>query len=193
MRTTITAVGVLIALTACQEPARPTAIANTSADAAANGDEGNFLAFGAGVTQLPPGFGRATLSFHANAHADGSATGTFRMFRVRNGLTSDFEGSVTCLSIDLVNGRAWIGGVVTANSSTDPNQQLPIHQPGQDVWFRVQDNGKHELEPDRSTVLGFFMPPPGIQTSAQYCATQPWPANNANTFPFVDGDAKVKP
>jgi hypothetical protein len=100
---------------------------------------------------------------------------------------------VTCLSVDAVNGRAWIGGVVTVNNSTDPNQQLAIHQPGQDVWFRVEDNGKHELTPDRSTVLGFFQPPPGIQTSAQYCATMPWPDNNLNTFPFVDGDVKVKP
>ena len=153
------------------------------------GQEENVLTFGDGTTELPTGFGLANFSFHANSHADGSATGTFRMFRLRNGLTSDFEGAVTCVTVDPLNHRAWIGGVVTVNNSTDPNQQLAIHQPGMDVWFRVLDNGKDSGTPDRSTVLGFVG---AIPSSAAYCAAQAWAAGDANTFPLVEGDLKVK-
>lgn len=184
------ALGACVALAACENivtsPNRNSELARTADDL---GQEVNVVTFGEGTTELPTGFGLADFSFHANAHADGSATGTFRMFRLRNGLTSDFEGEVTCATVDPVNHRAWIGGVVTVNNSTDPNQQLAVHQPGMDVWFRVVDNGKDSGTPDRSTVLGFVG---AIPSSAAYCAQQAWAAGDANTFPLVSGDLKVK-
>ena len=184
------ALGACVVLVACENaataPNRGTGLTQAAGDL---GQEANVLTFGDGTTELPIGFGLANFSFHANAHADGSATGTFRMFRLRNGLKSDFEGAVTCATVDPVNHRAWIGGVVTVNNSTDPNQQLAIHQPGMDVWFRVVDNGKDSGTPDRSTVLGFVGT---IPSSAAYCAQQAWAAGDANTSPLVEGDLKVK-
>jgi hypothetical protein len=184
------ALGACVALAACENAATAPNKALGMTEAARDlGQEENIVTFGDGSTLLPTGFGLADFSFHANAHADGSATGTFRMFRLRNGLTSDFEGEVTCVTVDPVNHRAWIGGVVTVNNSTDPNQQLAIHQPGMDVWFRVVDNGKDSGIPDRTTVLGFV----GIvPSSAAYCAQQAWAAGDVNTFPLAAGDLKVK-
>ena len=58
-----------------------------------------------------------------------------------------------------------------------------------DVWFRVVDSDKDSGTPDRSTVLGFVGVVP---SSATYCAQQPWAAGDANTYPLIAGDLKVK-
>jgi hypothetical protein len=147
---------------------------------------------GEGQSELPPGFGLADFVFSVHEKSDGTVRGEFSMFRIRNGLTSDFDGIVTCVSSDPLTNRAWVGGVITANRSTDPGQQTAIHQPGRDVWFRLVDNGEgSEAAADRITVLG-FEGAAGIITSAQYCATKPWLAADANTFPVVSGNIQVR-
>jgi hypothetical protein len=108
-----------------------------------------------------------------------------------DGQTIDFHASVTCLSVDLENGRAWIGGVITQNNSTDPDFQGDIYQPGQDIWFRVLDSGNGQNAPgDRTTFVG-FKGSAGFDTSAAYCAGRPWPADNARTWE-VTGNVQVK-
>ena len=176
----------VVLLAACDSAVGPTRAIDLRISET-NGAADNYLAFGLANAELPAGFGLATLEFHAVHNSNGSAHGSFRMTRSRNGLTSDIEGAVTCLSIDAANNRAWIGGVVTANNSTDPNQQLEIHQPGRDVWFRVVDGGKDGI--DRTTILGFQG---AIVSSLQYCTDRPWTAGDVNTFPVVAGDIKVK-
>jgi hypothetical protein len=147
---------------------------------------------GGGKAQLPPGFSLLQFAFAANAHADGSATGQFRQVYESAGGTVDFRGRVTCVSFDAANGRAWIGGVITQNRSTNPAVQGAIHQPGRDVWFRVVDNGEGGSAVDRTTVFG-FEGGGGIITSEQYCALQLWTAGDVNTWAAVSGNIQVRP
>ena len=148
---------------------------------------------GEGQAELPAGFGLMTFAYGAHEHASGRALGEFRQTRSRNGLLVDFTGVATCVAVDAEHHRAWVGGVVTENNSTDPNFQTAIHQPGRDIWFRVVDNGEgNAAAADRSTVFG-FTGAGGITTSAQYCAARLWAAGDANTFPVVDGNIQVRP
>ncbi|HEV8264746.1 MAG TPA: hypothetical protein VGQ06_07330 [Gemmatimonadales bacterium] len=118
-----------------------------------------------------------------------SADGEFRVYADEGGgLIVDFTARVTCLAIDAVNHRAWIGGKVTSNQSTDPDLTTKIHQRGDDIWFRVLDEG----DADRSTFIG-FEGAAGFKTSADYCVGRPWPAENARTWPVVQGGLTVRP
>jgi hypothetical protein len=124
----------------------------------------------------------------AAARSNGHAAGRFHQRLVADGLVIDFDGEVTCMSVDPANGRAWIGGVILRNRSTDPAFQTAIHQPGRDIWFRVLDEGNA----DRLTFLG-FEGSGGIITSEEYCATMPWPDGNARTHPVTSGNIVVHP
>jgi len=180
-----------VAMAACESP---TASPRKAAGDAASfkSDRGIIAATsGDGSAELPPGFGLVAFSFGANQHFANGGLGTFRQTRTRNGLIIDFAGRVTCVTVDAANNRAWVGGVVTENNSTDPNFRQAIHEVGRDVWFRVVDNGEGaNAVADRTTVLG-FTGAAGFTTSAQYCAGQPWAAGDVNTFPLVDGNIQV--
>jgi len=120
-------------------------------------------------------------SFGVARFADGSAAGSFHHFYVADGFTYDFWGAVTCATFDSVNHRAWIGGVLTKVTSTDPAVGL---FPGDDAWFRVLDSP----DGDRSTAMGFV---PLFESSEAYCLQQPWPDDNARTHPVTSGQIKV--
>lgn len=147
---------------------------------------------GGGQAVLPPGFSQLRFSYNAKAHADGSASGQFRQFYESADGTVDFHGEVTCVTFDPVNNRAWIGGVITQNKSTDPAAMTPIHRVGKDAWFRVVDNGEGQALEDRTTVLG-FEGGADILTSQQYCDVQLWRPNEANTWTVVAGNIQVRP
>lgn len=174
--------------TATRDPLRAT---DQSGIAAMNGTVGSTS--GGGKAQLPPGFSALSFSFTAGLKSDGRATGQFRQFYESEGLTVDFAGEVTCVSFDPVTNRAWIGGVVTRNSSTEPAVRQPQHDVGRDVWFRVVDNGEAQSPDDRTTVFGFEPGPGGIITSAEYCERQLWTANDANTWAVTEGNIQVRP
>jgi hypothetical protein len=130
-----------------------------------------------------------TFSFNAEIEKNGKAEGDFSVFADEgDGLIVDFDAKVTCLSIDPVNNRAWIGGKVKDNRSTDPDLTTAIHKNGRDIWFRVLDDPGNE----RSTFVG-FEGAAGFMTSADYCAGQPWPADNARTWPVVSGSLAIHP
>jgi len=120
-------------------------------------------------------------SFSALVKADGSAAGSFHHFYVNDGFTYDFWGEVTCVTFDAVNHRAWIGGVLTKVTSTDPEVGLFA---GDDAWFRVLDSP----DGDRSTAMGFVGV---IGSSEEYCALQIWPDENARTHPVTEGQIKI--
>lgn len=131
--------------------------------------------------------------FEAEQRRNGKAKGEFRIRADEGGgLLIDFSGKVTCLAVDPVNHRAWIGGVVKRNRSTDPDLLTEIHQHSRDIWFRVLDMGRGEGVIDRSTFVG-FQGAAGFQTSADYCAGRPWPDDNARTWPVTTGGIKVRP
>jgi hypothetical protein len=132
-------------------------------------------------------------SFNAVQTSNGSANGQFHVHASYDGLEADFRAKVTCLAVDEVSHRAWVGGVVTKNKSTDPDYAAPIYQPGKDVWFRVVDysSGNSGIA-DRSTFLG-FEGAAGFLTSAAYCAGRPWPDADARTWPVTSGNITVKP
>jgi hypothetical protein len=125
---------------------------------------------------IPMQFGFAAVS-----NADGSATGSFHHFYADGGFTYDFWGSVTCVTFDAANHRAWVGGVLTKVRSTDPEVGVA---PGDDAWFRVLDSP----DGDRSTAMGFVG---SFPSSAAYCAAQPWPEGNARTHPVTQGQISI--
>jgi hypothetical protein len=131
------------------------------------------------------GFLDVQFGFSAVAKADGSAQGSFHQSYTLEGLTTSYWGTVTCLSVDTVNHRAWIGGVLTKVQSDNPAARLV----GEEVWFRVVDYGEGRDLPDRSTVFGFT---PLFETSAAYCAARPWPADDARTWPVTAGNIQVR-
>lgn len=131
------------------------------------------------------GFLDVQFGFSAVAKADGSAQGSFHQSYTLNGLQTSYWGTVTCLSVDTATSRAWIGGVVTKVESDNPAARLV----GEEVWFRVVDNGQGQDAPDRSTVFGFT---PLFETSAAYCAARPWPADDARTWPVTAGNIQVR-
>ena len=153
-----------------------------------------------GVTALATGGGHyliggaidVTFSLSAKQKDSGFATGQFRQSLVFQGLAVDFHGEVTCVSVDSVNHRAWIGGIVTQNNSEHPAFTGDRNQPGRDVWFRVLDSGEGQADPDRTTFLG-FEGSGGIITSEEYCAAAIWPDDNARTSPVTQGNIQVKP
>lgn len=137
-----------------------------------------------GQSALAWGHGQATLSvgphdvsFLAVKGPFGRATGWFRHFVSTASGTVDFTGIVTCMSVDAGLGRAWIAGKVLQNKSTRPDFMTAIHEPGDDIWFRVLDGGWRPSDPpDRTTIPG-FEGGAGIITSQQYCDQRPWSAD----------------
>ncbi len=147
---------------------------------------------GGGKAELPAGFSALQFAFSAFETPQGGAHGHFHQsYESANG-TVDFAGRVTCVSVDPVNHRVWVGGVITHNKSTNPARIGVIFDPGHDVWFRVVDNGSGPDAMDRTTVFG-FEGGGGILTSAEYCQRQLWTANDANTWPVTHGMIKVNP
>lgn len=127
--------------------------------------------------------------FSAVLHKNGNVSGSFHHQGILEDKDIDFHAKVTCVSFDAPNGRAWIGGVITKNRSEHPSFMTDVHQVGHDIWFRVLDTGPGQSDdtPDRSTFIGFE----GIIPSSEnYCDTQPWPADNARTWP-VTGNVSV--
>ena len=166
------------------EPTPPPSLDVAGATASATGgghfDAGVDVVFTFGVVQT--GVGDA-------------AQGQFRFSTALGDLAIEFHGYATCLAVDPVNGRAWIGGVVSQNNSTHPAFTTDVHQPGKDIWFRVVDYGEggNAAQPDRTTFVG-FEGGGGIITSAEYCEKQIWPVDppDARTGPVTQGDIQVR-
>ena len=135
---------------------------------------------------------RGDFQFIALKRADGTVMGHFRQSRIRVGFLVEFEGDVTCVTVDpAFPGRARIGGVITSNTSTDPLFTTENHEVGDDVWFRVED-GESGGSGDKSTTYGFK--PTLVDRSDQYCALPfdglPW-WNPATIFPLMEGTIRI--
>ena len=186
---------VLCSVAACTPQSEPTAprvwAASLNASPAVQ-----YSASGGGIVGFSAlaGASDGHFTFNASVSGDGTVKGHFHQRRTRNGLVVEFSGDVTCLTIDPVRMRARIGGVITANKSTDPAFLTENHEVGDDVWFRVQDGGEGNDAVDASTTYGFK--PTLVNTSAEYCALpfEGLPAwNPATTFPLVSGNIQVRP
>ncbi len=191
-RCTVVATGLLVGLAVCEGPA-PTAIESTTepdvalAQVQGGPDRargGGFLDFGGGLLVQ---FGFRAIQTGQELQAKGN----LHFSVVLGGELIEFKGRGTCLALDAVEGRAWIGGVITHNNSTHPSYTTEIHQPGRDIWFRVLDSGEGgPADPDRSTFVG-FEGGGGIITSQEYCESQIWPDDNARTVPQASGNIQV--
>ncbi len=185
-------IGVLagLALIGCEETSWPSADADPRGQRAAGLElEQEELGSVSGAGQYDIAGLIVTFSFNAEFEKHGKGEGEFTLYADEgDGLIVDFDAKVTCVSFDPVNHRAWIGGKVKDNRSTDPGLTTEIHKNGRDIWFRVLD----EPAGDRSTFVG-FEGAAGFITSAAYCAGQPWPADNARTWPVVSGDIAINP
>lgn len=121
----------------------------------------------------------------------GTAEGNFHYSLVFFGELLEFFGRTTCMTVDRENDRAWIGGVITRNNSTHPAWMTEVHEPGDDIWFRVVDNGEgaHD-DVDRTTFVG-FEGNRGIITSEEYCDVQFWD-EASEPWAVVKGNLQVK-
>jgi hypothetical protein len=177
----------------CQHARAPTAPTETAAGRAVSAPSES-----GGVGGTTTGGGRYLLqnafdtqfAFSAVLHRDGTASGDFHQHLESETGTVDFRGRVTCMAVDPVHHRAWVGGVIEKNESTDPAFLGPQHQAGHDIWFRVLDNGQGATAPDRTTFVGFEG---AIPSSEAYCRDRIWPADNARTWPVTAGNITVNP
>lgn len=184
----ITVATAAVLLVACEASAPTQATDLASRAAASQGVVAHTS--GGGQAQLPAGFSLLSFAFNAKVKANGDASGQFHQVYESASGTVDFHGTVTCVSFDAANGRAWIGGVITKNNSTNPAVMAEKHQVGHDIWFRVVDNGEGQSPEDRTTVFGFEG---AVATSAEYCANKAWTANDANTWAAINGNIQVRP
>jgi len=185
------ALGVLtsLALLACEHryPSSPAPDADPRLQRTTVADDDFGSAIGAGQYDINGLI--VTFAFNAEGEKNGKGEGEFSVYADEgDGLIVDFAAKVTCVSFDPVNHRAWIGGKVKDNRSTDPDLLTNIHKNGRDIWFRVLDDPSG----DRSTFVG-FEGAAGFITSADYCAGQPWRAANARTWPVVSGGITLSP
>jgi hypothetical protein len=189
--------GACLCALACDSPVQPVRPANTvrlsaSAVNASRGESEESLRLSAEGEghYLLSGTTDVKFEFEAHTTGNGGAEGEFRQRTTLDNGTVDITGDVTCLAVDAVNHRAWIGGVVRQNRSTSPDYQDPTTARGQDVWFRVLEGGDDAVNPGRSTFLGFVG---SIPSSASYCQQQIWAPDNARTWPVTEGKIDVRP
>jgi len=113
------------------------------------------------------------LAFSAVLYQDGHVAGSFHD-RTNDGLgLVDFDADVTWLAVDHDLGRAWIGGVITANRSTSPDFMDTIYQPGHDIWFRVLDSGQGEASKTGEHLLASWERSPVPPSIAQLAPGPP--------------------
>jgi hypothetical protein len=182
-----------LAAASCQSPTAPRALDGSSAATPDGSQLGGPTAAtnGGGHYSLQDTFD-TQFAFTATQNA-GGAHGQFHHSLIFGGLAVGFRGRVTCVTMDPINRRAWIGGVITENLSEHPSFQTARHQPGHDIWFRVLDTGEGaDAPPDRTTFTG-FEGDLEIPTSAAYCAMQPWAEGDARTWPVTGGNIQVRP
>lgn len=151
----------------------------------------DIMATAGGGHYLLSGVADVKFSFLAIQTPSGKAAGQFQIAFSDSGFDYDIEGKVTCMASDRANGRAWIGGIVTRNRSTDPALQTAIHKRGRDVWFRVLAAGHAPDAVARTSFYG-FEGAAGLITSAEYCAARIWPDDNARTWPVTKGTIIVR-
>jgi hypothetical protein len=145
---------------------------------------------GSGTYQLL-GTTPTAFAYGAMALPNGGAAGDLHVSTVFQGFAIEFDGDVTCVTVDPANHRAWIGGVITANLSTHPSFTTPRTQVGHDIWFRVVDYGEGSgALDDRATFVG-FEGDLDIPDSATYCALQPWAPDDARTWAVTEGNIQV--
>lgn len=187
----LTSFVIAASFTACERPNGPVGVHGP--------DSGALNMTGAGLVATATGGGEfdagvpVDFAFSAvQRNEAGDASGELRFSTELGGLDIEFRGRVTCMTSDLANGRAWIGGIVTENNSEHPFFTQEIHEPGSDIWFRVVDYGEgaDAVRVDRTTFVG-FEGGGGIETTPEYCEIQPWPDADARTGPLNHGNIQV--
>jgi hypothetical protein len=185
---TTAALALSVGCSRADSPTTPAGLPGGSTEAGAGAQAvsggGHYLLQGAFETQF---------AFSAVQHRNGTASGNFHHRTADSSGTIDFTGRVTCVAVDAANRRAWIGGVITDNRSTNPGFMTPVHAVGHDIWFRVLDGGEGQEATDRTTFVGFESA--AIPTSASYCEQRIWPQDaqnpNLRTWPVTSGNISV--
>jgi hypothetical protein len=183
-----------LAAVACQGPVPPGRIDIDTAGSAQSLTAGGPGPKTSGGGQLlVSNMFEGTFAFNAVQTGNGGTVGQLHYSLLFQGLPVEFYGRVTCLAVDSMTHRAWIGGVITENLSEHPTYTTPRTQVGRDIWFRVVDYGEGAgAQADRSTFVG-FEGDRGIITSAEYCAARLWVDGDVGTQPVIHGNIQVKP
>ncbi len=123
------------------------------------------MTFGRGIAKGPADM---TFKFNVTVYEDASVDGTFSYSANSAAGTLDIEADVVCATLDNDAGRAWVGGKVTRNGSTDPQFS---GQPGTEIWMRALDRNAQQMQP---LVSGPLMAAGTIKNASDYCSKKPW-------------------
>lgn len=169
------------------EPATPAWSAHDNGVTARASGGGHF--FGQFFFGVPVQFAFTAVQRNLAGDADGS----YHFSTTVDGLAIEIHGRITCMTTDPANpGRAWMGGVITKNTSEHPVFTGPTSQVGRDSWFRVVDYGEgaSALQPDRAT-FSFVEPTGGFTSARDFCDSRLWFAEDRVTNPLLDGNVQV--
>ena len=121
------------------------------------------MTFGRGIAKGPDDM---TFMLNATLYKDESVGGKFSYSASGDAGTLDIEAEITCASLDNEAGRAWVGGKVTRNGSTDPR-----FAGATEVWMRALDRNSQRIQP---LVSGPLLAAGKIKTASDYCNKKPW-------------------
>lgn len=112
------------------------------ADNAADPGEYKAMTFGRGIARAEGS--EVSFQYSVSVYIDDRVEGTFVYAAETPSGTIDLAGEVSCTTLDHELGRAWIGGALTRNDSTDPRYTAA---PGSEAMFRVLDRNREQMQP----------------------------------------------
>ena len=123
------------------------------------------MTFGRGIAKGP-----ADMTFMLNVELfeDESVGGTFSYSANTGAGTLDIEAEATCASLDHDAARAWVGGKITRNGSTDPRFS---GEPGTEVWMRALDRNAEKMQPK---ISGPLLAGGEFNSAEDFCSKRPW-------------------
>ena len=123
------------------------------------------MTFGRGIAQAP-----VPLTFMVNVSVfeNDSVEGSFSYSATSTSGSLDIEAQVQCTALDHDAGKAWVGGKLTRNGSTDPRYTAEI---GSDVWIHLLDRNLDSLPP---MVSAPTMRSATVRSAADFCKRRPW-------------------
>lgn len=116
-----------------------------------------------------------TFRFSVTEYASGKIEGWFEHSADLAAGTIDIRAEVTCAVLDSSAQRAWVGGKVVRNGSTNP---LYAGAPGADIWFSAAapvaeiGNGAITMPVLRDKELG---------SASEFCSRKPWDSDGMLT------------
>ena len=157
---------------------RPTAPALLSAPVT-NTAEDMWLVTGSGHTDLPVSGDMRGFTFHAKRNPDGTASGSYRLFRHDTGLW--FTVDVTCVSV--AGNTAWVAGII---SDTNAPGTIIV---GRVSYFYAIDGGEGVGTIDKISRARIN---DQAGQDAVFCALKPTTIFDPNPLTILEGNVQLR-